>query len=194
MRKLICKTGRWAGREIDLADGLLRVGRNPENEIQIEEPSISSFHCELHVADIGIGVRDLGSTNGTFINQKQIARGVVHTGDVLTLGEIDFAVQLPEVRVALPEIEQFEPPGAAFLLDGSPACFNHSESAALFRCTKCETWWCGQCVRSLKRLSGEFLQFCPECSAPCESMVVEKAAKKGFLSRVSETIRLTRKK
>ena len=194
MRKLICKTGAFAGREFDLAEGVLRAGRNPENELHIEEPSVSGFHCELQVAEIGLAVRDLNSTNGTFINHKQVAKGIIHSGDTLTLGEIDFAVQLPDVHIALPELQTAEPVGAGFLEDGSPACWNHREAAALFRCTKCENWWCGDCVRSMKRLSGQYLLFCPECSAACEPVQYERAEKKSFLTRVSETIRLPRKK
>jgi hypothetical protein len=195
MRRLICKSGNLVGREISLPPGTLRVGRHPENEIQIEDPSVSSFHCELEVAEIGVGVRDLGSTNGTFINRKQVVKGLLHAGDLLTLGQVDFLVELPAVHVALPEIQVTEPTGAAFLADGAPACFNHRDSPALFRCTKCEAWWCGECVRTIKRLSGDFLVFCPECSAACERIVFEKvAAKKGLFTRISETIRVSRKK
>ncbi len=193
MRKLICRTGNLAGREFTLGDGIVRVGRDPANGIQVEEPSVSSFHCELQPADIGIAVRDLDSTNGTFINQKQIVKGILHSGDILTLGEIEFAVELPEIHIALPQIQAVEPAGAAFLDDGTPACLNHRDVPALFRCSKCESWWCGECVRLLKRLSGEFLQFCPECSGPCERMVFEKTMKKNLFSRVAETIRLRRK-
>jgi hypothetical protein len=173
---------------------MLRLGRHPENDVQIQDPSISSFHCELQVAEIGVGVRDLGSTNGTFINQKQIVKGLIHSGDLLTLGQVDFSVELPAVHVALPEIPAVEAAGAAFLEDGSPACFNHREAAALFRCTKCENWWCGECVRTMKRLSGDFLLFCPECSAACERLVFEKAAKKGLFARITDSMRAVRKK
>lgn len=194
MGKLVCRTGSLAGRVIELPHGILRVGRNSANDIQIEEPSVSSFHCELQVADIGVGIRDLNSTNGTFINQKQVVKGMLHSGDLLTLGEIDFAVEMPEVNVALPKIEVVEPTGAAFLDDGSPACWNHREVAALFRCTKCENWWCGDCVRQMKRLSGEFLLFCQECSAPCERIQAQTVTRKGLLDRFADTIRLKRKK
>lgn len=194
MRKLVCQSGREAGREFALPDGQLRVGRHPENDLQISEPSVSSFHCLLHVAEIGVGVQDLNSTNGTFINQKQVTKGLLHSGDTLTLGEISFRVQLPEITVALPEIPKVEPQGAAFLDDGAPACFNHREVQALFRCTKCENWWCGECVRAMKRISGAFLHFCPDCSAACVPIIFERAAvKKGLFSRVADTLFIRKK-
>jgi hypothetical protein len=195
MPKLIVKSGREAGREIELKTGLNRVGRSAGNDIEIHEASISGIHCELSVAEIGVSVRDLNSTNGTFINGKQIAKGVLQRGDVLTLGQIDFEPQLPEVTISVPKIEFEESPGAAFLEDGTPACFNHRDTPAKFRCGKCDQWWCGECVRLLKRLNGDFLKFCPDCSGPCILIDQTPATgKKGFFGRLGDTLRVSRKK
>jgi hypothetical protein len=195
MSKLIIKSGGHAGAEFVLKPGINSVGRHAENDIAISEPSISTFHCELNAADIGISVRDLDSTNGTFINGNRTAKGMLQNGDRLTLGDIDFAVELPEVEIALPEIRFEEAAAAAFLDDGTPACFTHRENAALYRCSKCENWWCGECVRQLKRLSGDFLQFCPECSAGCVAIPRQTAAsRKSFFKRIGDTLRISRKK
>ena len=197
MPKLVVKSGSQVGREIELLRGVNRLGRNPDNAIHIPEQSISSFHCEIHVADIATSIHDLGSTNGSFINHKQITKGVLQKGDILTLGDIDFAVELEEVNVVLPEIHFEEAPGAAFLEDGTPACFTHREVAATYSCTRCENWWCNDCVRILKGISGQSLKFCPECDAPCVEIPRETGAgarKKNFFSRLGDTLRLTRKK
>jgi hypothetical protein len=195
MPKLIVKTGREAGREFQLRDGINRVGRSPGNEVEIADPSISGVHCELEVAEIGVAVRDLNSTNGTFINGKQIARGILQRGDVLTLGQVDFTPELPEVNITVPKLEFEESQGAAFLEDGTPACFNHRDISAKFRCVKCEQWWCNDCVRLLKRLNGEFLKFCPDCSAPCVPLQgAPSVSKKTFLGRLGDTLRVSRKK
>jgi FHA domain len=194
MAKLTIKTGTQAGREIELKEGLNRIGRNPENDIAIPEPSLSGFHCEIQVAEIATSIRDLNSTNGTFINQKQINRGVLQRGDLLTLGEIDFAVELADVHIAMPTVNFEQAPSAAFLEDGTPACFTHRELAATFRCTKCENWWCNDCVRLLKRLNGEFLKFCPECDGACVPMPRDTGPlKKGFFGRLGDTLRINRK-
>src|SRR5918993_1420688 len=105
MAELTIKTGVQAEREIDLQEGVNRIGRNPENDISIPEPSISSFHCEIQVAEIGTSIRDLNSTNGTFLNQKQITKGMLQNGDLLTLGDIDFVVELQEVHIAVPQVQ-----------------------------------------------------------------------------------------
>lgn len=192
---LTIKTGPEPGRNLELNPGVNRFGRSPENDFPIGDPSISTFHCEIHVADIAVSVKDLGSTNGTFINQQRIAKGIIKTGDLLALGGVEFSVQLPEVTIALPDIEQPEQVFAAFLDDGTPACIAHRDVAAAMRCTKCDNWFCTDCVRQLKRLTGEFLYFCPECSAPCETLPRQTAVrKKSFLDRLGETLRLSRKK
>lgn len=193
--KLIIKTGRLAGTELELKAGANSVGRSPEADVCIPEPSISTQHCQLNVAEIGIGVHDLNSTNGTFINGARISHGVLQMGDALTLGEVQVAVEMPEVHIALPETPLQEAPGAAFLEDGSPACQGHRDRPALHRCIRCENWWCGECVRQLKRLSGDFITFCPECSAACAPLAPSTSrARKSFLQRVGDTLRLPRKK
>lgn len=192
---LTFKSGPHPGESLELKPGVNRIGRSPENDFAISDASISTFHCEIQVAEIAVSVKDLGSTNGTFINQQRIARGVVKTGDVLTLGGVDFAVQVPEVTIALPEIPQPEQVFAAFLEDGTPACIHHRDLAATLRCTKCETWYCGDCVRVMKRVTGQFLVFCPDCSAPCEPIVEETVSgKRSFFGRLGETLRLPRRK
>lgn len=194
--KLIMRSGSAPGTEFPLRFGLNRVGRNPENDVVISEGSISSFHCELGLSEIALAVRDLGSTNGSFINQQKIMKGVVQPGDVLTLGSVDFSVELPEVHIAVPQQQQVEVLGAAFLEDGTPACMNHRTAPATLRCPKCEVWYCDSCVREVKRLTkNASLRFCPECSTACEPMpLYTPAAKKTFFGRLQDTIRLALKK
>lgn len=194
MAKLVIKSGSQAGREIELAEGLHRLGRHPSNDLHLPEPSVSNFHCELKVAEIGVAVRDLQSTNGTFINQAPVTQGMLQGGDLLTVGQIEMEVLTADVKIALPAIPSTEAPGAAFLSDGTLGCFTHREAAAVYRCVQCEHWWCAECVRVMKRLSGDFLQFCPECSGPCVLIPKETGpGRKSFLERVGDTLRMTRK-
>ena len=194
--KLIVRSGPIPGTELILRPGLNRLGRNPGNDVVVEDGSISSFHCELSFSDIGIAVRDLGSTNGTYINQQKVLKGVAQSGDVLTLGSVDFAIELPEAHIAIPQQQQTEELGAAFLADGTPACQNHRDLAATLRCLKCEIWYCDSCVREVKRLTkNAALRFCPQCSSACEPMPLFTAAsKKTLFGKLQDTIRLVLKK
>lgn len=184
------------GRTIELKPGVNRIGRHPDNDFQIADPSVSSFHCEITVAEISVAIKDLGSTNGTFLNQQRIAKGMLQHGNLLTLGSVDMEVSVSEVHIALPELPAFEAAHAEFLEDGRPACLHHHEVAATQRCTKCENWFCEECVRRMKRLNGGFLMFCPECSAPVEPIPQQEsiAAKRSFLDRLGDTLRITRRK
>lgn len=195
MAILTLKSGPEPGRVIELKPGVNRIGRAPENDFQVNDPSISTAHCEIQVADIAVSVKDLGSTNGTFINQRRIAKGILHNGDMLTLGGVEFETRLPEVNIAIPDIPKTEEVFAAFLEDGTPACYYHRDFPATLRCLKCEHWFCPECVRVLKRPSGGCLHFCLECSGPCEPISTGAAQrKKSLFTRLGETLRLTRKK
>ncbi len=52
----------------------IRIGRNQLNDLHIDPPSISQSHATVDVRDRRIVVRDLGSTNGTIVNGKRLAR------------------------------------------------------------------------------------------------------------------------
>lgn len=53
-----------------------RVGRNPEQELHLPSNAVSKQHAELAVLDHGLMIRDLGSTNGTFVNGRRISAAV----------------------------------------------------------------------------------------------------------------------
>ena len=69
-------TGRVATAH-HLADGLIRIGRDDVNDIVLDELSVSRKHAEVRPADDGFEVVDLGSTNGTFLNGRQITRAAL---------------------------------------------------------------------------------------------------------------------
>jgi hypothetical protein len=86
-------------RSWPLGAGATRVGRSPENDLVIPEPAVSAFHLVLQLDSDGLRVRDLGSTNGTFVNEHPVA-GVVELrdGDLLRVGlhvRARVRVQLP---------------------------------------------------------------------------------------------------
>jgi hypothetical protein len=191
MITLTVQAGAESGRVIELQPGRYRVGRGEDNDILLAHPSVSTHHCELVASEFGIAVRDLESTNGSFINGERVATGMVHDGETLRLGDLELRARVPEVAIAIPQADLFiEAPGAAFLADGTPACYQHRDTAAVFRCTNCENWWCGECVRQLKRLSGAFLIFCPECSAACVPLPsASDTQKKSFLRRITSVLR-----
>jgi hypothetical protein len=72
------------------------VGRDEACDLVIENTQISRRHCLLDVTARGLFVRDLDSTNGTFVNGRVIKEGYVNAGDRLTLGTYTVTVQKEE--------------------------------------------------------------------------------------------------
>jgi hypothetical protein len=196
MARLIYKNGPHPGVAIDLRPGLNRVGRNPANDVVIPDPSVSSAHCEMHVSDLGIAFRDLGSTNGSYINGQRVTKELLTSGKTLRLGSVDFDVDIPVANISVPELPKEVEVFANFLPDGTLACQTHADVPAGFRCTKCEKAWCDQCVRRTGMVgSANQVVSCLECGGKCEKIVVAVAAKKkGFFESIGDTIRLKRPK
>ncbi|MDX1952255.1 MAG: FHA domain-containing protein [Verrucomicrobiota bacterium] len=165
--------------EYELKSGVNRLGRNPKNDLQLLEASVSGFHCELFQNSGTIVVKDLGSRNGTYIDGKKIDRSILLPGHVLQLGKVEIRLEGAVAHVAVPQMETKAEEWTAFLPDGSAACLNHRDVMATLRCKKCERTWCESCVRILKKLDGSLLYFCNECSGPClkiedNTMIIKK--------------------
>jgi len=72
MARLLIKSDGFQNQVIELKLGATRLGRSPENDFQVEHPTVSATHCEVQLGDGEIIVRDCDSTNGTFIDGDQI--------------------------------------------------------------------------------------------------------------------------
>jgi pSer/pThr/pTyr-binding forkhead associated (FHA) protein len=93
----------WVGKEIafELMPGLNRLGRNPTNDFRIADASLSSFHCEITLTpDNTVHIRDLASTNGTYIDGLQVAQGELTPGQALRLGTVE--LRLEKATIAEP--------------------------------------------------------------------------------------------
>lgn len=76
--------------EIELNQPVIRLGRNPSNTIQLEHPTVSAFHSEIHKSNGNFELIDLESSNGTFVNGVRIQRKVLQTRDRISLGAMQF--------------------------------------------------------------------------------------------------------
>ncbi len=93
MAKLVVVTGSQSGRSCELGRRWVTVGRAPGNAFQLPEQSVSGRHCEVLLRGNELLVRDLGSTNGTFIKDTPIAECRLGSGQVLRLGEIELRLE-----------------------------------------------------------------------------------------------------
>jgi serine/threonine protein kinase len=99
--KLIVESGPVAGLECNLSDVLL-VGRCPTNDMVIDDPAMSLLHARLQVAETGVLVTDLGSTNGTWVNASRIVSELLHDGDLLQMGDTRIRVSLTNPQLGDP--------------------------------------------------------------------------------------------
>jgi hypothetical protein len=73
--------------------GTLRIGRSEESEIVLLDPGVSRTHAIVEIAGGKAFVRDLGSTNGTFLNGRRIEAEALRDGDELRFGNTRLRVE-----------------------------------------------------------------------------------------------------
>jgi hypothetical protein len=81
------------GRTCELRVDKTTIGRNEDNAFQIAEPSVSSHHCEVLLRGGEVRVRDLNSTNGTYINGVATTESILKPGEILRLGEVQMRLE-----------------------------------------------------------------------------------------------------
>jgi DNA-binding NtrC family response regulator len=64
----------------------IHIGSDPSNDLCIEDPHVSRRHCEIRQSKDGFWVRDLGSTNGTFVSELALKEAVLPPGSTITVG------------------------------------------------------------------------------------------------------------
>jgi pSer/pThr/pTyr-binding forkhead associated (FHA) protein len=84
----------------DLAVPRSSLGQHESNDVVLDDPTISRFHCELLLDEAGARVRDLGSRNGTRVNGTRVVEAYLDDGAELQLGRAQLRVRLGEERVA----------------------------------------------------------------------------------------------
>jgi pSer/pThr/pTyr-binding forkhead associated (FHA) protein len=76
------------------------IGRGRGTSIMLAHPLVSRQHCELFEADGQLMVRDLGSLNGTFINNERITEAPLPPGELLTVGTVTFRAVYGSAKAA----------------------------------------------------------------------------------------------
>jgi DNA-binding NtrC family response regulator len=106
--KLVVLTGAQKGTEISFLGEVLRIGKAPENDLQLTDETISRNHCELRLDPQGYLLRDLGSTNGTTLEGARVREGYLRPGSLLGVGRVQIRFMPLQAQVRLLPSERTE--------------------------------------------------------------------------------------
>ncbi len=93
MARLVIQSAEQKGRSYELKVDKTTVGRVEDNTFQIADASVSSHHCEILLRGTDVVIKDLNSTNGSFINDERISESVLKPGQKLRLGQIELSLE-----------------------------------------------------------------------------------------------------
>jgi predicted component of type VI protein secretion system len=102
MAKLVVLSAEMTGRTHELTVDKTTIGRVEDNTFQIAEASVSSHHCEVLLRGSDVVIKDLNSTNGTFINNEKISESVLKPGQTLRLGQIELRLEVDGMPAPAP--------------------------------------------------------------------------------------------
>lgn len=108
MAKLVGITKSVADLSYELGRHWVTIGRGVGNTFQVVESSISGQHCEVLLRDSELVVRDMNSTNGTFVRGVIVAEAVVKAGEIFRLGDVEFRFEMP-ARAIQPTADPLQP-------------------------------------------------------------------------------------
>jgi pSer/pThr/pTyr-binding forkhead associated (FHA) protein len=112
----------------DFVGHKLTVGRLGDNDVQLDEGSVSSRHAEIEVGEAGAVLRDLDSTNGTFLNGEQVTgEAALQEGDEIYFGGVRSVFMAPAAEAAAEPLPPAAPVELAVASEGTgrPANFSY---------------------------------------------------------------------
>jgi hypothetical protein len=212
MSRLIVNPGTPQAWEIQLRPGANSLGRNDANDFQINDPSVSGSHCQILVNDRSVVLKDIGSTNGTFVDGARVQERPLEHGKDIRLGsvgmifysETDALVAAIEstpppapavrvvVRIATPVVAEAveAPPVESETMVSDPAifmgtrfCKHHVKSPARFLCQKCDRSYCDLCVNSMD-VGGVSVRKCRVCGTQAVPYQFWQPPEKGFYAKL----------
>ena len=75
-----------------LPGNIKTIGRSPGAEFMVDAALVSRIHCRLTAGSTELQVRDLDSTNGTFVNEQRVTEANLKDGDRLGIGRVEFLI------------------------------------------------------------------------------------------------------
>ena len=187
MPRIIVNPGSPSAWEIQLKSGTNRLGRAAGNDFAIADSSVSGSHCEILVDASTAVLKDLGSTNGSFVNRTRVKEATLQAGQAIHLGNVELLFcadvtagaiafgppphSAPPIRVATP----VEPTPVPSMPAANHHCKFHPKTAARFLCDPCQQAFCDLCVNT-RQTPGGPAKFCRHCGTQCRPLQVQVQA------------------
>ena len=87
MAKLYLKFEQTVLKEVSLAQGTTTIGRLPDNLLQIDNLAVSGHHAKIYWDQDHYVIEDLGSLNGTYVNNQRVGKASLKDGDSVIIGK-----------------------------------------------------------------------------------------------------------
>jgi pSer/pThr/pTyr-binding forkhead associated (FHA) protein len=84
----------YNGQIFPIVQPVTRIGRKLDNDFVVQDPLVSRYHAEIRLEDGEYVLHDLESTGGTFLNNRQIEKAVLHSGDIILLTSLPLMFML----------------------------------------------------------------------------------------------------
>jgi len=116
-------------RAIPLDDSRHVIGRGKEADLRIAVDVVSREHCEVLVQGSAVKVRDLGSSNGTFVNCQRVDEEDLSAGDLIAVGPAVFVVRIDGEPADIDPEDAYED-GAPSTSPGLPSTSDDGETSS----------------------------------------------------------------
>ncbi len=97
--RFVVTKGRDEGKTMELQAPLVAIGTLPDNDLVLTDATVSRKHAAVEETAKGYVLRDLGSTNGTFLDGVRVREGYLSSGSVIRLGQTELAFSPLEERI-----------------------------------------------------------------------------------------------
>jgi hypothetical protein len=208
MSRLVINPGSPSAWEIHLRPGVNSLGRGFANDFKIDHGSVSGSHCQIVVDNGTALIKDLGSTNGTYINRTPVTEASLQAGQTIHLGGVEMIFQadapagatvVETEHIPAPPLARAIPPIARAAAGGTPSapaipdtnigsgnCKFHPRTAGRYFCSKCLLFFCELCITSRAVVGATPRKFCRQCGTEVAPVQVQinRPDKVSFFSRL----------
>lgn len=92
-------------KEIETGEYEISIGRNPDNDIQIDNLAVSGEHAKIIRGLKQYYIQDLSSTNGTFVNGEEIQKVPLRDNDEITIGKHTLLISLKDKKDSMQKLQ-----------------------------------------------------------------------------------------